>query len=391
MLFIRLIRIIFGYVRITVSGEHPERFLNLCANNGIAVWNVKRRNESLLCSIFARDYKRIRRLRKRSRVRLKIKRRRGVPFVVHRYRYRKGIIVGLVIFIVFLSTMPRMVWSVEVCGNERVTTAEILSAAKEIGIKNGAKISSLDTENLRLDFLIKMPELSWSAINIEGSRVTIDVRERLSTELVEDKTPCNLVATADGIITKVYVKKGSAAVKVGDAVRKGDVIALGTVEYGDLSTVLCHAMGEIYAETNRKITVTVPLTETKLIPTGRIKKKRVFQLFGVYVPLYLGSVKFDYTASANEKSLKSGDITLPVSVIEAEFCEVKETEVKLSVSDAKKRAETELKHLETDQLKGVKIKDKKITFAEKKDTIVLTVNYICEENIVAEKPLSIIE
>lgn len=391
MLFIRLIRIIFGYVRITVSGEHPERFLNLCANNGIAVWNVKRRDESLLCSIFARDYKRIRRLRKRSRVRLKIKRRRGVPFVVHRYRYRKGIIVGLVIFIVFLSTMPRMVWSVEVCGNERVTTAEILSAAKEIGIKNGAKISSLDTENLRLDFLIKIPELSWSAINIEGSRVTIDVRERLSTELVEDKTPCNLVATADGIITKVYVKKGSAVVKVGDAVRKGDVIALGTVEYGDLSTVLCHAMGEIYAETNRKITVTVPLTETKLIPTGRIKKKRVFQLFGVYVPLYLGSVKFDYTASANEKSLKSGDITLPVSVIEAEFCEVKETEVKLSVSDAKKRAETELKHLETDQLKGVKIKDKKITFAEKKDTIVLTVNYICEENIVAEKPLSIIE
>lgn len=391
MLFIRLIRIIFGYVRITVSGEHPERFLNLCANNGIAVWNVKRRDESLLCSIFARDYKRIRRLRKRSRVRLKIKRRRGVPFVVHRYRYRKGIIVGLVIFIVFLSTMPRMVWSVEVCGNERVTTAEILSAAKEIGIKNGAKISSLDTENLRLDFLIKMPELSWSAINIEGSRVTIDVRERLSTELVEDKTPCNLVATADGIITKVYVKKGSAVVKVGDAVRKGDVIALGTVEYGDLSTVLCHAMGEIYAETNRKITVTVPLTETKLIPTGRIKKKRVFQLFGVYVPLYLGSVKFDYTASANEKSLKSGDITLPVSVIEAEFCEVKETEVKLSVSDAKKRAETELKRLETDQLKGVKIKDKKITFAEKKDTIVLTVNYICEENIVAEKPLSIIE
>ena len=391
MLFIRLIRIIFGYVRITVSGEHPERFLNLCANNGIAVWNVKRRDESLLCSIFARDYKRIRRLRKRSRVRLKIKRRRGVPFVVHRYRYRKGIIVGLVIFIVFLSTMPRMVWSVEVCGNERVTTAEILSAAKEIGIKNGAKISSLDTENLRLDFLIKIPELSWSAINIEGSRVTIDVRERLSTELVEDKTPCNLVATADGIITKVYVKKGSAVVKVGDAVRKGDVIALGTVEYGDLSTVLCHAMGEIYAETNRKITVTVPLTETKLIPTGRIKKKRVFQLFGVYVPLYLGSVKFDYTASANEKSLKSGDITLPVSVIEAEFCEVKETEVKLSVSDAKKRAETELKRLETEQLKGVKIKDKKITFAEKKDTIVLTVNYICEENIVAEKPLSIIE
>ncbi|MBQ5716172.1 MAG: sporulation protein YqfD [Clostridia bacterium] len=391
MLFVKLVRIIFGYVRITVSGEHPERFLNLCANNGIAVWNVKRRDEILLCSVFARDYKRIRRLRKRSRVRLKIKRRRGIPFVVHRYRYRKGIVVGALIFVFFLGFMPKFVWSVEVSGNERVSTAEILGVANEIGIKNGAKISSLDIENLRLDFLINMPELSWSAINIEGSRVTIDVRERLSTELVEDKSPCNLVATADGIITKVYVKKGSAAVKVGDAVRKGDVVALGTVEYGDLSTVLCHAMGEIYAETNRKITVTVPLTETKLIPTGRSETKRVFQLFGVYLPLYLGSVKFDYTATADEKSLQSGDTVLPLSIIEAEFREVKKTAVKLSTDEAKNRAKAELKLLETEQLNGAKIKGKKITFTENEDVIVLIADYVCEENIATEKPLSIIE
>ena len=391
MLFVKFVRILFGYVRVRVSGEHPERFLNLCANNGIAVWNVKRRDEILLCSVFARDYKRIRRLRKRSRVRLRIRYRRGIPFVIHRYRYRKGIIVGALIFALFLGLMPKLVWSVEVCGNERVSTAEILSVANQIGIKNGAKISSLDTENMRLDFLIKMPELSWSAINIEGSRVTIDVRERLSPELVEDKSPCNLVATTDGIITKVYVKKGSAAVKVGDAVRKGDVVALGTVEYGDLSTVLCHAMGEIYAETNRKITVTVPLTETKLIPTGKSETKRVFQLFGGYLPLYLGSVKFDYTATAEEKSLRSGDGILPVSIIEAEFREVKKTTVKLSLADAKNRAKTELKLLETEQLKGAKIKGKSITFAETEDAIILTADYVCEENIAAEKPLSIIE
>ena len=391
MLFVKFVRILFGYVRVRVSGEHPERFLNLCANNGIAVWNVKRRDEILLCSVFARDYKRIRRLRKRSRVRLRIRYRRGIPFVIHRYRYRKGIIVGALIFALFLGLMPKLVWSVEVCGNERVSTAEILSVANQIGIKNGAKISSLDTENMRLDFLIKMPELSWSAINIEGSRVTIDVRERLSPELVEDKSPCNLVATADGIITKVYVKKGSAAVKVGDAVRKGDVVALGTVEYGDLSTVLCHAMGEVYAQTDRKITVTVPLTETKLIPTGKNETRRVFQLFGVYLPLYLGSVKYDYTATASEKTLQSGEVVLPVSIIEAEFREVKKTTVKLSLDDAKKRAKTELKLLEAEQLKGAKIKKKSITFTETEDAIIITADYVCEENIATEKPLSIIE
>ena len=391
MLFVRIVRIIFGYVRVYVSGEYPERFLNLCANNGIAVWNVRRREGGLVCSVFARDYKRLRRIRRRTGVRLKIKRRRGIPFVIHRYRYRKGLVVGAVTFAFFLTVMPKFVWSVEICGNERVPTEEIQSIASELGIKSGAKISSIDTENMRLDLLIEMPELSWTAINIEGSRVTVDVREKLDTEVVEDKEPCNLVATADGIITKVYVKKGGAAVKVGDAVRKGDVIALGTVEYGDLSTVLCHAKGEIYAETNRKITATIPLCETQLIPTGRVQKKRVFQLFGVYVPLYLGSVKFDYTAYAAEKSIKSGDVTLPVSIIEAEFHEVEKTNVTLSVDEAKKRAEAELKRLENDRLDGVKIKKRTVTFTANKDSVTITADYVCEENIVAEKPLSIIE
>ena len=109
------------------------------------------------------------------------------------------------------------------------------------------------------------------------------------------------------------------------------------------------------------------------------------------MPLYLGSVKFDYTATAEEKSLRSGDGILPVSIIEAEFREVKKTTVKLSLADAKNRAKTELKLLETEQLKGAKIKGKSITFAETEDAIILTADYVCEENIAAEKPLSIIE
>ena len=132
-------------------------------------------------------------------------------------------------------------------------------------------------------------------------------------------------------------------------------------------------------------------TESK---EGRHKdhsQQRVFQLFGVYLPLYVGSVKFDYTATADEKSLQSGDTVLPLSIIEAEFREVKKTAVKLSTDEAKNRAKAELKLLETEQLNGAKIKEKKITFTENEDVIVLIADYVCEENIATEKPLSIIE
>ena len=391
MVFIKIVRFILGYVRVTISGDYPERFLNLCAANGITVWNVSRNGKTLSCSMFARDYRYVRRFRRKSGTRLKIKRRKGAPFIYNRYKHRKGLMVGLALFIAFLTVMPKFVWSVEVSGNEKTDTQTIIRAAEKIGIKSGAKLSDIDPDNLRPTLLVELSELSWAAINIEGSRITLDVRERLEPETVSDNTPCNLVATRDGIITSVFIKKGSAAVKVGDAVRKGDLLAMGTVEYGDQSTVIRHSMGEIYAETTREITVKSPLTVIRSVPTGKVKTKRVFEIFGLEIPLYLGSERYDYTSSANKTTLMSGDMELPLSIVTAQFYEVDKTKVKLTSEKAKENAKNELKALEKSQLDGITVKDKKLSFTEKDGYVILTASYVCEENIAIESPLIIVD
>ena len=391
MVFIKIVRFILGYVRVTISGDYPERFLNLCAANGITVWNVSRNGKTLSCSMFARDYRYVRRFRRKSGTRLKIKRRKGAPFIYNRYKHRKGLMVGLALFIAFLTVMPKFVWSVEVSGNEKTDTQTIIRAAEKIGIKSGAKLSDIDPDNLRPTLLVELSELSWAAINIEGSRITLDVRERLEPETVSDDTPCNLVETRDGIITSVFIKKGSAAVKVGDAVRKGDLLAMGTVEYGDQSTVIRHSMGEIYAETTREITVKSPLTVIRSVPTGKVKTKRVFEIFGLEIPLYLGSERYDYTSSANKTTLMSGDMELPLSIVTAQFYEVDKTKVKLTSEKAKENAKNEFKALEKRQLDGITVKDKKLSFTEKDGYVILTASYVCEENIAIESPLIIVD
>ncbi len=391
MFFIKFVRFILGYVRITVGGDYPERFLNLCATNGITVWNVSRNGDMLSCSMFARDYRYVRRFRRKSGAKLKIKRRKGAPFIYHRYKNRKGLMAGFALLVAFLITMPKFVWSVEVSGNEKTETELIINTAEKIGIKSGAKLSSIDPDNLRPTLLVELPELSWAAINIEGSRITLDVRERLTPEIISGDTPCNLVATRDGIITSVYVKKGSAAVKVGDAVRKGDLLAMGTVEYGDKSTVIRHSMGEIYAETTHEITVKSPITVTESIPTGKIKTKRVFEIFGFNIPLYLGSEKYDYNAAASKWTLKSGDTELPMSVTTAKFYEVEKRKTKLTPEKAKENAQNELKKREKEELDGIKIKNRKLKFTSADGYIILTASYVCEENIAEEAPLMVVD
>ena len=391
MLFVKLVRFLLGYIRIRISGDYQERFLNLCAGNGITVWNVRRRDEAIECCMLARDYKFTRKLRRRCGAKLRVKKRRGVPFIVRRYRHRPGLLVGLVLFIAFLSIMPRFVWSVEVVGGDSTNTSDILNAAERSGIKLGARVSNLDVDNLRPMMLVELPELSWAAINIEGSMVTIDVREQLDPQRMDDKSPCNLVADYDGQVTAVYIKRGNATVKIGDAVRKGDLLATGTVEYGDTQTVMCHAYGEVYASTERRLTITSPMTVQKAVPTGKIRTKRVLQLFGLHIPLYLGSEQYSYTCKAEEKALRVFDVTLPVSVTMADFSEVQLTKSKISSDEAKKNALAELEQLEKQQLDGKKIISRKLSYEKQGDNIVLTADYCCEENIAIESALSIVD
>ena len=37
-----LLRLIFGYVRVEVEGYYIERFINICQNKKILIWNLNR-------------------------------------------------------------------------------------------------------------------------------------------------------------------------------------------------------------------------------------------------------------------------------------------------------------------------------------------------------------
>ena len=40
-MLIKIIKFINGYVKIKVYGYSPERFLNLCSNHQILIWDLK--------------------------------------------------------------------------------------------------------------------------------------------------------------------------------------------------------------------------------------------------------------------------------------------------------------------------------------------------------------
>ncbi len=284
--------------------------------------------------------------------------------------------------VAFVAFMPNFVWSINVNADDSIDKAQVLAALDEIGLSIGTPLSRVDTGNMRVQLALKLPHISWAAINTDGTSITVDIRSAKGKD-EKDYTYSNMVADFDGRITAVYVRSGKATVQVGDAVVKGQMLVSGTIEYKTGQTVFCHCDADIMAQTHRQLSVSVPLKQTVTKDTGRVEKKKVLSFFSVKMPLYLGSVGFDeYRVQKRKDILELDSVVLPVWVASADFYEVEKREVTVKAEKARKQCEEKLAELEKEELSGKKIVSRELEFQVKNGEVVLVANYVCNENIV---------
>ena len=141
---------------------------------------------------------------------------------------RPGLIVGFILAILLLVISSMTVWRVEVVGNDRIGDVEIESAMAAVGLAVGDISAGLDLSAIKNRFLEENPEISWVGIYIRGTTARIEVRE--ATDIGESDGAegfCNLVATADGVIERISVDAGRAAVLQGMTVRAGELLISG--------------------------------------------------------------------------------------------------------------------------------------------------------------------
>lgn len=321
LFFYRLWR---GFLRIEIRGDIAEKLLNICAKNGIPLWNIKRRGEVIRCYIAVGDFKRLPRLIIKSGLRVHILDRYGLPFFTERYKKRYGIPVGTAVFFAFLTFMSGFVWSVEAAGNGNIPENEIIAECRELGITEGMRKGEILPASAKLQLLLKDNRLSWCAFNIEGCYLTVDVTEAKKKE-EDNSVPTNLKAAADGIIKKIDVTAGNCIVKVGDTVAAGDILVSGIEERAE-GTRFVHSIGSITAATEREITVTANYRQKITLKTGKKKTKRVLSFFGIKIPLYLGCEKGTYNAETSVKALKLFGKKIPIAIYEKRFEFTEETE-----------------------------------------------------------------
>ena len=73
---------LIGYLIIEIEGYYIERYINICRNQGIVIWHLNRKEDvKMVFRARIQDFRELIRSAKKAKCRLKIKSKKGLPFL----------------------------------------------------------------------------------------------------------------------------------------------------------------------------------------------------------------------------------------------------------------------------------------------------------------------
>ena len=260
-----------GVVTMEIQSLIPEKFINLLWKNGVVVKNIRKINiTTVILEVKLSDYGEISKVAKRTGTRVKIVGRSGMSFFLIKLRSRVALLIGIILFGSIIYYLSTFVWNIEINTENYISPYELRNQIKGFGVIPGMRKKNIDVYDIESKILRSNDEIMWVKARIDGIKLKVDVIERQSPPIiVSNKTPCNLIASKDGIVSRVYTTDGTSIVKDGDSVQKGDILVNG--EQGKEGSVYpVHAKGEVIARTFYEQINEVPITKETRVKTGNI-------------------------------------------------------------------------------------------------------------------------
>ena len=221
-------RYLRGYVKIQIQGYSPERFLNLCSYHHILIWGLAYEDHCYELCMSVRDFKRIRPFAKKTHTKVRVKEKYGFPFSLYNNRKRKLFFAGFIICIFLLQIYSMFIWDIHFTGNETRTDEALSSFLREKGVFAGMLKKEADCRKIVKEIRTQYDDVVWVSASLDGSRLKIQIKENEDSfekeEKKKDENAVDLVASSDGVITKIVTRTGTPQVHVGDTVKKGDII-----------------------------------------------------------------------------------------------------------------------------------------------------------------------
>ncbi len=373
-MFLSLIKFLRGFLLVRLNGYSPERFLNLCSNHNILIWNLTNHGDSYEFYISIAGYRKLKPLLRKTKTRVVILQRIGFPFFLYRYRKRKVFFAGIVFGLGFLLYLTTFVWLIDINGNSLITDETVLAFLEEESASFGSRKSRIDCSALEESLRTKFDDIIWASVRLSGTKMTIDLQENLITKDTSEEAQekpegaYNITADKDAVITSIITRQGTPLVKAGIEVKQGDILVGSQLDiYNDSNEIVNHvyvaADADIYGRTQYTYEEAFPMRYNRKVRSGEGKSAYSLSLFSyqVNLPTFFQQ-KEPYISYTESRQLAlAKDYYIPVTFEKTTYYPCKYEQVTLSKPQAKERAKENLAvYLKKLEEKGVQITDNSV-------------------------------
>jgi len=328
-----------GTIQIEVECRDPARFVNVCAQHEIEFWRLRKTSPTTVTAhMFRGGYRKFRNLSENAGFDIKTARESGVPVFLRGIRKRYVLLFGMALCLLTVHMISLFIWELEVIGNADVPASLILEALDEVGVGIGSFGPGIATMSVSNEVILRVPELSWIAVNVRGSRAQVLVRERVPRpEIIDEARPVMVFAERPGEIVRMNVLEGSRVFTVGDTVEVGDVLVTGIVDSLSSGRRTVHAIAEVYAITRYEKSAQMPLEAVIKEHTGNTQTRRSLVIADRRINLFVnGRISWSYYDRITNRRvlrLPTGG-ALPLAMVTDVYSQYIPHMSALSVSDA---------------------------------------------------------
>ena len=83
-MLLKIFRWFWGYVKFVATGNNIEKFINSIIRQGINLWDIHKDKEKLTGKCVVSEYRYVRRIAKKSGIKVRLQEKHGAPFLLFR-------------------------------------------------------------------------------------------------------------------------------------------------------------------------------------------------------------------------------------------------------------------------------------------------------------------
>ena len=276
-------------MHLKIIAKVPEKLLNVFWKRGIQIENISRENLYTITFVVSSEYfQEIKQICEDTGSKVSVIRVGNLLKLASNIKIYLTLLVGIGISFGLMVVLSFFIWKIDIKGDKHISPYEIRQVIKDIGISKGSLKFKIDTDYIEEQIVAKNKNVLWSKVRIQGSTLQVEVVESFKPPVIEiDNTLGNIVADKDGEIVRIYTQSGTALVKQGDIVKKGDVLIAGYQgKEGGIYEIA--PIGDVIAKTFLEFEEIIALEGVKNVNTKNKINEYYIEIFGkkIYLKKY---------------------------------------------------------------------------------------------------------